>query len=540
MHNKRQYVVAVFFGILLCLCMTTQVSATANQEKNTTITQNDDKRVTIKVAYYQLDGFFEYDENGNECGYGVDYLNEIARYANINWEYVPVDSWEKIGDMMRSGEVDVRMPVSEPSTPSEIYNYTVEDILSSYHAIMTRKDREDLYYKDYSRIGTLKIAVVPNLIEKTGMSDYFSSLGISSSNLKYFDDYNQCKAALDKGNVDAVMSNVMDLTDDMKVLDKFAVTKNYITTMKSNPYYSLINSAMTELELENPSFQTNLYEKYYPERAIEPFTKEEYQYMGNKDKLTVGVFTDRKPVSYYDEKTKSFKGIAIDLASLLSKKIGIPFEYVAITTSNPKDMLKKIDLIMPVAQSGDFSKYFATTNLLDTEILYAVRNGEKSPKNGDKVGVLTTTKGIADLIRKQGDYKIVQYKTSREALGALQDGQIDAFANASYVMNWQLENPRYDGLTTVNYQSIPMEYFDVILMDIRMPVMDGLEATKAIRALERKDAQEVTIIAMSANAYEEDVQSSLQAGMDSHLAKPVEPQKMYDTIEQYIGKKHKM
>ena len=80
-------------------------------------------------------------------------------------------------------------------------------------------------------------------------------------------------------------------------------------------------------------------------------------------------------------------------------------------------------------------------------------------------------------------------------------------------------------------------YYDAILMDLRMPVMDGLEATKAIRALEREDAAVVPIIAMTANAYEEDVQNCLKVGMNTHLAKPVEPAKMYKTILEQIAKK---
>ncbi len=79
--------------------------------------------------------------------------------------------------------------------------------------------------------------------------------------------------------------------------------------------------------------------------------------------------------------------------------------------------------------------------------------------------------------------------------------------------------------------------FDIILMDIRMPNMDGLQATRAIRALNRRDAKTVPIIAMSANAYDEDIQKSLDAGMNTHLAKPIEPQKMYETIEKYIKEK---
>ncbi len=77
-------------------------------------------------------------------------------------------------------------------------------------------------------------------------------------------------------------------------------------------------------------------------------------------------------------------------------------------------------------------------------------------------------------------------------------------------------------------------YYDAVLMDIRMPEMDGLEAAKTIRALDREDAKTVPIIAMTANAFDEDVQRSLQVGMNAHLSKPVEPERLYQTLGELI------
>ena len=77
-------------------------------------------------------------------------------------------------------------------------------------------------------------------------------------------------------------------------------------------------------------------------------------------------------------------------------------------------------------------------------------------------------------------------------------------------------------------------YYDAILMDMRMPEMDGLEATKAIRSLDREDVKTIPIIALTANAFDEDVQRSLQAGLNAHLSKPVEPETLYRTLKRLI------
>ncbi|MBR6372577.1 MAG: response regulator, partial [Victivallales bacterium] len=77
-------------------------------------------------------------------------------------------------------------------------------------------------------------------------------------------------------------------------------------------------------------------------------------------------------------------------------------------------------------------------------------------------------------------------------------------------------------------------HYAAILMDIRMPVMDGLEATRHIREMEREDARALPIIALTANAFEEDVQRSMQAGMNAHLSKPVEADALFGTLERLL------
>lgn len=94
-----------------------------------------------------------------------------------------------------------------------------------------------------------------------------------------------------------------------------------------------------------------------------------------------------------------------------------------------------------------------------------------------------------------------------------------------------------NGLEAVEqFAANPPGTFDVILMDVMMPVMDGLEATRRIRAMDREDAQAIPIVAMTANAFEEDNRKTKEAGMNAHLAKPMDLRIVLKTISNYIKK----
>lgn len=87
------------------------------------------------------------------------------------------------------------------------------------------------------------------------------------------------------------------------------------------------------------------------------------------------------------------------------------------------------------------------------------------------------------------------------------------------------------------FEKSEIGFYDIILMDIMMPIMDGLEATKKIRSMNRADALAIPIIAMSANAFEEDIKKSLEAGMNDHLIKPLDGKKVTDTMKEYLANK---
>lgn len=85
------------------------------------------------------------------------------------------------------------------------------------------------------------------------------------------------------------------------------------------------------------------------------------------------------------------------------------------------------------------------------------------------------------------------------------------------------------------FNSSARGFYDAILMDIRMPVMNGYEAARQIRALPRPDGSTVPIIAMTADAFAEDVQKALSAGMNGHIAKPVDPDALFAALMKVLA-----
>lgn len=115
---------------------------------------------------------------------------------------------------------------------------------------------------------------------------------------------------------------------------------------------------------------------------------------------------------------------------------------------------------------------------------------------------------------------------------------VDDEKNARLYMEAVLKKNNYNVFTACDGKEaldiLDREHIDLVLLDIMMPNMDGYEATKAIRSLSRGDAETIPIVAVTANAFAEDIQASLDSGMNCHIAKPLEVDEVYKTIARQL------
>lgn len=150
---------------------------------------------------------------------------------------------------------------------------------------------------------------------------------------------------------------------------------------------------------------------------------------------------------------------------------------------------------------------------------------------------LILEKSSEDKLKKKENNNI-DYDFSGKKVLLVEDNDLNIeIAKTILEMNKFIVEVAENGQIAVDkFKESAVGYYDLILMDIRMPIMDGLTATKTIRNLDKADAITVPIVAMSANAFDEDMKKSIESGMNGHISKPIDLNKLYSLLGDLLCK----
>lgn len=255
--------------------------------------------------------------------------------------------------------------------------------------------------------------------------------------------------------------------------------------------------------------------------------------------------------------------VTCEHASLIMSDLGVQAEYVTsgalavleiekgIREMNPYDIVL-VDLKMPDMDGIQTTK--AIRRLVGAETLVVVMTAyewKELEADARHAGVdFFITKplfrsDLVDLFEKINDFSEAVYEPEAakgevqfagERILLVEDNELNLEVAASLLeMKGLTIESACNGLQALEkFCSTPVGYYDAVLMDIRMPVIDGLEAARNIRLFNKSDAQTIPIIAMTANAFDEDVEKSHAAGMNAHLAKPIDPEKLFAVLQEFI------
>ena len=419
----------------------------------------------------------------------VELLNEISKISGIRFEYVEADTWEDTKNMLINGKADVRMPSSLPAIASTTLSYGTQPIMENSRVLMTLDSRTDLYYKDYDHFSSLKIGITYSMLNNTQVKDCFEDLKVSEDQMITYPSYDEVRTALDNGEVDAVISSIMDLKDGLKTLARFDSVFSYISMSIDNPYLDILDNALEELKVSDPAFIPLLYNKYYSERNVEPLTRKEAEYVMRAETITIGQLPSCIPYSGIDD-SGELAGISEDFSTWIADYAGLNIEMVALEDSErPVEALKsgKVMMTAGMLRTSRFQSDSSVllSNSFDTSsISIVMRRGETYDPDAEQVvAVNNSFQDILDYLAAYcPQYTVVSYDNDDECLDALLKGKADLVLQNVYTMNYLLRKPKYETLEILQTEFMDEENcFAVLNTDDNAILISILN--KAIKAI---------------------------------------------------------
>ena len=243
-----------------------------------------------------------------------------------------------------------------------------------------------------------------------------------------------------------------------------------------------------------------------------------------------------------------------EMVNVFGSQTTLKFSVLDTGIGMDREFIPKIFDAFSQENAGDISKYGSTgLGMAITRNLVNMMEGSisvESEKGGGSLFTVIVTLKTLDDEEKAGTAAAASEDPKSRPAAGIKGRHIlvaeDIPVNAEIVkkvlsVNGASSDLAANGLEAVESfrSSAPWDY-DAILMDVKMPVMDGLEAAEVIRSSDRPDAEEIPIVAMTANAFDEDIKRSLQAGMNAHLTKPFDAGNMCAVLGELIGKTEKI
>ncbi|MEG1994414.1 MAG: ATP-binding protein, partial [Oscillospiraceae bacterium] len=301
--------------------------------------------------------------------------------------------------------------------------------------------------------------------------------------------------------------------DDLKFIGNFGSEQYYLMSYKNNDFMEKINSAMSDINANDPSFENDLYIKYYGNTTSEKtfhFTREETEFIKNCPILRVGISSEMEPMAY--DKNNKFTGITVDILNKVSQISGLKFEYFKLPPKEQKyeyDLFRtnKISLISGVEVNKynlDIDGLVLTKPYFSSQKSLVARNGELITTDGKHKIAIVGGSGTLPLVIKSHfpNFQIITYTSIDKCLDAVADRRADVLLYNQYLLDKHLSRPQYENLSIVPGIAIkedvalsPVVYLDgkgdesKLLSD---PLLVSI-LNKSIQSLDQSDVEKIIV-----------------------------------------------
>ncbi|MEG1584511.1 MAG: transporter substrate-binding domain-containing protein, partial [Anaerovorax sp.] len=344
-------VISMIVACTVFLSMTPIISYAADQRA--------DQCRTVKVGFFDFDGYHEVSENGEKSGCGYEYLQELKKYANWRYEYVYA-TYDECLELLKAGEIDLLTSASYSEARDAIFDYS-ETAMGTKTSILTVKSSDDKYVAgEYETLDGIHVGMLAGNTSNDKLEDFSKKHGFSYTYDDSYADAGELCKALQEEKVAAIVTSNLRKTSGERVVAEFAPSPYYAIVKggDSQLLYEL-NTAMEKINIVSPTYQSLLYQKYYGAGSGGgiAFSVEEIEYMKDNPELSILVAPSMRPMVVSD--ADGVLGIVPEIIRKALKPTGMEPDFV-ICGSQDEYAAKKENVVKyPVIGMVDENIYEA-------------------------------------------------------------------------------------------------------------------------------------------------------------------------------------
>ena len=470
--------------LMTMLLLTALLSLSASAAE--TVSQHE----RVRVGFFAMDGYHMMDEDGNRSGYGYDFLRLMARYWDVDYEYVGYDkSWEEMQQMLIDGEID--MVTSARRTPEREELFDFSRPIGTNNGILTvRSDNSTIVEGKYSTYDGMRVALLRGNSRNDEFAEYARTKGFTYKSV-YFDSAEEIAEALQNGTVDAIVTSSLRKMNNERILEKFGSSDFYVIVKKGNTeLLNKINYAIDQMNAAEGSWKTTLYNKNYETTDTKnlEYTEEEKRIIAQYSKenpLHVLCDPTRYPYSYTEN--GEVKGILPDYFRKIADYAGLSYEFLVPATRDEYIAYQsnKDAVNISIDARLDTDNYAETKEWGLTAPYITMRMARVTRRDFDgKIHVVTTVNQTASTsiedVLAPGAEKLM-CSTRQEMMEAVRDGKADA-AFVYYYMAQAFINSDTTGTMTYTLLEQPTFSYRMVVSSTENHALAGI-LTKAMYAM---------------------------------------------------------
>ncbi|MDE6407413.1 MAG: response regulator [Anaeroplasmataceae bacterium] len=461
---------------------------------------------TVKAGIFEFEGYHMKDDEGRLTGYGIQFLNLVSEYSRLNFQYVGFDGkWGEMLTMLENGDIDVVTSARKTPDREEIFDFSLP-IGRNRTVLSIRVDNTKLHRGSYKTYNGMTVGQLEDSSQNQSLVEFAKEKGFSYQ-IKEYEKAEDLADALQKGEIDAILTSDLRKTENEKTLDIIEEADFYAIVRKGDTeLLDEINYAIEQMDINEGDWKNVLFYQYYGPvySSSLSFTEREIEYIrevvAGEKSITVTALDNRAPYSYTEN--GELKGIMPDYFAEIMKLSGLPYTLIA-----PKDKddyynlvnTNGVNVVIDSMFSNDIVENavyrgFNTDSYMTTSMARVTRQETKNIKT-----VAVAESQGKELIIKRLElegYTILDYPTGEDAMRAV----LNKKADAAYVYS-------YTAQSFVNRDTSSSLYYSII---------DGMSTRFSMHVSENTDHELISILNKCIKQMPEDTLNQLASMYTSY------------------------